>query len=210
MSEQSQLILWGAGGHAKVVLEAIDRSQFKTTGCVVDVEVVENQLDSIPIHYVEAPIDWFEQCACTVFVTIGDNNVRRNCIIKLMDRKLPIPTIISKSAYVSSTTKIGVGSFVGHHAIVNAAVTAGVGCIVNSGAIVEHDCRIGDYSHVSPGAVLGGNVHIGLGSLVGLGARVLPGVKIGDNTIIGAGSVVTKDVPSDQVYCGIPARPLRK
>ena len=209
MSKQSQLILWGAGGHAKVVLDAIDRSQFKIAGCVVNVEVEENQLDSIPIHYIKAPIDWFEQCVCTVFVAIGDNTVRRKCLTKLMDKRLPIPTIISKTACVSGATKIGTGSFVGHNAIVNSAVILGVGCIVNSGAIVEHDCRIGDHSHVSSGVVLGGHVHIGLGSLIGLGARVLPGVKIGDNAIIGAGSVVTKDVPSNQVYCGIPARPLR-
>lgn len=41
---------------------------------------------------------------------------------------------------------------------------------------------------------------------LGVNALVLCGVKIGDNVIIGAGSVVTKDVPSGQVWAGNPAR----
>lgn len=47
---------------------------------------------------------------------------------------------------------------------------------------------------------IGNNVYIGTGSII------LPGVTIGDNVIIGAGSVVTKDIPSNTVFAGIPAR----
>ena len=53
-------------------------------------------------------------------------------------------------------------------------------------------------------------VHIGKNCWLGAGVIVLPGVTIGDNTVIGAGSVVTKDLPSNVVAVGNPARVLRE
>lgn len=52
--------------------------------------------------------------------------------------------------------------------------------------------------------VVGKNVWIGSHSII------LPGVSIGNNSIIAAGAVVTKDVPADSVFAGIPARLIRK
>ncbi|MEG1620097.1 MAG: acyltransferase, partial [Eubacterium sp.] len=48
--------------------------------------------------------------------------------------------------------------------------------------------------------VVGNDVYIGVNSVI------LPGVKIGNNCIIAAGAVVTKDIPDNSVYGGIPAR----
>ncbi len=47
---------------------------------------------------------------------------------------------------------------------------------------------------------IGNNVHIGINSII------MPGVVIGDNVVIGAGAVVTKDIPSNSVAAGVPAR----
>ena len=44
----------------------------------------------------------------------------------------------------------------------------------------------------------------------GGGVKVLPGVTIGDNCVIGAGSVVVKDIPSNSVAVGNPAKVIRK
>lgn len=49
-------------------------------------------------------------------------------------------------------------------------------------------------------------VHIGNKVFIGAGSIILPGVNVGDNVIIGAGSVITKDVPSNSVVAGNPAR----
>ena len=38
---------------------------------------------------------------------------------------------------------------------------------------------------------------------------IMPGVRIGDHAVIGAGAVVLEDVPTNKVYAGIPARPIR-
>ena len=52
-------------------------------------------------------------------------------------------------------------------------------------------------------------IHIGKRVWVGSGSIVLPGVTIGDNSIIGAGSIVTKDVPSNVIVAGNPAKFIR-
>lgn len=50
---------------------------------------------------------------------------------------------------------------------------------------------------------VGNNVYFGMGTIV------LPGVTIGDNVVIGAGSILTKDIPSNCVAVGVPARPIK-
>ena len=49
-------------------------------------------------------------------------------------------------------------------------------------------------------------VHIGNNVWIGASCVILPGVRIGDNSVIGAGSIVTKDIPPDEVWSGSPAR----
>lgn len=53
------------------------------------------------------------------------------------------------------------------------------------------------------------DVTIGSNVFIGAQSVVLPGVHIGDNVIIGAGSVVSRDIPSDSVAAGAPARVIK-
>lgn len=53
------------------------------------------------------------------------------------------------------------------------------------------------------------DTYIGKNCFIGVGAMILPGVKIGDEVIIGAGSVVTKDIPSNSVAAGNPAKVIK-
>ena len=52
-------------------------------------------------------------------------------------------------------------------------------------------------------------VTIGNNVWIGGSSTILPGVTIGDNVVVGAGSVVTKDIPSDVVVAGNPARIIK-
>jgi maltose O-acetyltransferase len=93
-------------------------------------------------------------------------------------------------------------------------VTIGDNCLISS------NCGISSYNHIinttnrhdhidedfkySKPVVIGNNVWIGMN------VCILPGVTIGDNSIIGAGSVVTKDVPSNEIWVGNPAKLVRR
>lgn len=48
------------------------------------------------------------------------------------------------------------------------------------------------------------------GASVGAGSTLLPGITIGENALIGAGSVVTKNVPANEVWVGNPAKYIKK
>ena len=48
------------------------------------------------------------------------------------------------------------------------------------------------------------------GASIGSSSTILCGVTVGENAIVGAGSVVTKDVPSNTIVAGVPAKPLKK
>jgi len=70
-----------------------------------------------------------------------------------------------------------------------------------------------------PGSLISGSrgnferalpVHIGDNVLIYTNVTVCPGVTIGDNSIIGAGSVVTKDIPSNVLACGVPCKVVRE
>lgn len=61
-----------------------------------------------------------------------------------------------------------------------------------------------DFMH----AELFGKITIGNNVFVGMNTSILAGVNIGNNVIIGAGSVVTKNIPSNEIWAGIPAKKI--
>ena len=55
-----------------------------------------------------------------------------------------------------------------------------------------------------------GKVHICKGAYLGMNTLVVKPVTIGERAIIGTGSVVTKDIPANEVWAGNPAKFIRK
>lgn len=53
-----------------------------------------------------------------------------------------------------------------------------------------------------------GKIKIGNNVFIGIGAVIMPGITIGDNCIIGAGSIVTKNIYSNRVVAGVPAKEI--
>ncbi len=207
-----RVLLIGAGGHARVCVEALlDMGDAEVVGAV--------SRDGVGAPGLEVPKIWpddqIEDAAAssgatTFCVCIGDNTARRRFGRLLVDQGYTLTPAISASAVVSRTAALGAGVQLIAGAVINAATTLGEGVIVNTNASVDHDCIIGDYVHVAPGAVLGGGVTVGDGALIGLGARVLPGVTIGSGAVVGGGAVVTSDVAADSTVVGVPARPIER
>jgi acetyltransferase-like isoleucine patch superfamily enzyme len=52
-------------------------------------------------------------------------------------------------------------------------------------------------------------IYIGENVWIGAGVTVLPGSSIGNNSIVGAGSVVTKSIPANEIWAGVPAKKIR-
>lgn len=199
------LIIWGAGGHGKVVLDAAKAMQ-----CFESIIVVDDDVAKLDGHMAGVRIgkaDELHRWAGGKFaIAIGDNGVRSRCFFRARQLGLTAATIVHPSAAISDSAVIGAGTVILPGAIVNACATIGSNCIVNTGAIIEHDCSIGDHVHIAPRVVIGGAARVGRLSLVGLGAVLLPGCLIGEHATVGAGSVVLKEVPAHATAIGVPSK----
>ena len=188
------MILFGASGHAKVIIDILE-------GNGVQVEKIYDdnpRTDNIFGIGVEHSSQIGENKAA--IISVGNNTNRKKISEKY---KFQYQIAVHKTAAISVHSKIGEGTVVMANVVVNPSVEIGKHCIINTGAVLEHDCKISDFAHISPNAALAGNVE------VGIGASVIQGVKIGKWATIGAGAVVIKDVPDFAVVVGSPARIIK-
>jgi UDP-N-acetylbacillosamine N-acetyltransferase len=148
--------------------------------------------------------------AAAVALGIGDNYARMAVSHFLESKGFALSTVVSPSAFISPSARIGSGTVIMPGAVVNSMAVIGEGVIVNSCAVVEHDLRVGDFAHISPNATLGGGAEIGPLTHIAIGATVLPLVRIGERSILGAGSVAPRNIPDGVIAFGVPARVLRK
>lgn len=207
MNGNHRLLIWGAGGHGKVVLDIAQAAGYENI-CFVDDSARPGQtLLGCPVLSPDSAA--LVNGPCAFVIAIGDNDVRARCFVAALNKGWQAATLVHPSAVVSRYATLGVGTVVMPRVVVNAACSIGNNCILNTGAILEHDCLIGDHVHIAPSATLGGNVTVGPLSQISLGASVLPGRSIGAGTLVGAGAVATKTIASNATAVGIPARVIQ-
>lgn len=193
--------LFGASGHAKVVMDIIN-AQGGEVGCLYDDNPHCKEINGkLVFKTIDTSIDG------PLIISIGSCPIRK--LIAERYSHLEFATAIHPRAIISYTTTIGKGTVVMPGAIINADVKIGEHCIINTKASVDHECRIGDYVHIAPGVTLSGDVEVGECSWIGVGACVRQGIRIGKNCMIGAGSVVVKDIPDNVVAYGNPCKVVK-
>jgi UDP-perosamine 4-acetyltransferase len=195
------IVGYGAGGHARSLLEAIESAGTLSVVGFVD-DVREGEFEGYPI------LDALPEDVDLAFVGVGgvlERDARRRVFALLTEKGFGLPAIVHASAVVSARASLGLGVQLLARTVVNRGAVLEDGAIVNTGAVVEHDCVVGTSAHIGPGAVLGGDVVVGEGAHVGLGASVIEGVRIGAGAFVAAGAVVVRDVPDGATVRGIPA-----
>lgn len=207
MLHRESLIIIGAGGHAKVVLDSLlisgisepiifaDDNTFllgkKFQGFDVLCDVNQALVSENRFH-----------------VAIGDNLIRGR-IFESGNYDNAVSVFHSKSI-ISKSALLERGIFVAAGAIIGPNAKIGRGTIVNHSSVIDHDCNVGNYCHIAPGAILSGGVEVGSRTLIGLGAKLLPGVKVGDNSIVASGAIVLNSFPSNSRLAGVPAKLINK
>lgn len=207
----AKVLLIGAGGHARVCLDALhDDPGVEVVGAVSSDGHGHPDLGVPIVGEGDDLRSTAERAgATTACVCIGDNDARlRNARRWRDETGLPLADAVSRHAMVSGRATWDAGVHLLPGAVVNAGTHLGTCVVVNTNASVDHDCAVGAGTHVAPGATIAGGVTIGERVLIGLGARVLPGVWIGDDAVIGAGTVVIRDVDPGVTVVGVPARPV--
>ncbi len=213
----SRIVIIGAGGHARVLIEAIAADSSATVCAVVDQDPLlwGASLSGIPIAGGDDHLkSLHENTGCDSFVVaiggIKNFSLRRRLYIDAQAIGLAPYTVRHSSCECSASAVIADGCQLLVRAVVNAGAQIQENVIINTAAVVEHDCIIGSHTHIAPQACLAGGVRVGNESHIGMGAVVNENLSIGARSVVGAGAVVIADVPDNTVVVGVPARPIRK
>jgi sugar O-acyltransferase (sialic acid O-acetyltransferase NeuD family) len=191
--------LYGAGGHAKVVLDCLWSENIPINGIFDDNPAI-NEVNSVPVVGKYNP---YSLADSHLLIAIGDNFTRRQVAQQVHH---PFGNTAHSSAIISPFSQVGEGTVVFHRSVIQAGTVIGKHGIVNTAVVIEHDCILGNFVHIAPGAILCGQVRVGEGSLIGVGATLLPGIVVGKWCVVGAGAVVTKSLPDFTLAVGIPAK----
>jgi len=209
------IFIVGASGHAKVVLDIVEREgRLRVVGLIDAVRHAGSTHFGYEVLGSEADLPALCQQmgvrAC--IVAIGDNAVRAKVAARIteLEAGLTFATAVHPAAALARGVTVGAGSVVMAGAAINSDAAMGQHCIVNTGARLDHDGVLEDFSSLGPGAVLGGNVRVGAFAHVGIGACVIHGATIGENAVVGAGAAVVRDVAANTVAYGVPARAIRQ
>jgi UDP-perosamine 4-acetyltransferase len=204
-----KVVIIGAGGHAKVIInmlrsdpsvEIAGCTDQQARGAVSDVQILGDdtilaELYLKGIHH--------------AFIAIGDNLLRQQLANKAVQMGFGFVNAISPFAYVADSVRLGSGIAVMAGSVIQADAQIGDHAIINTNASVDHDCKIGSFAHIAPGSTLSGKVVVGEGALIGTGVKVIDEIFIGKWSVMGAGAVVVEDIPARCLAVGVPARVIR-
>ena len=188
-----KIVLVGAGGHSKSVIEVIkERRNFEIIYILSKEKQKKNKI------YKTYSIDNLKKILKIsknihiAFGQIRNNSNREKEFLKLKKMGFKFPAIISKNAIVSKNIKIGEGSIILSGCVINTGTIIGKNSIINSGAIIEHDTVIGDHCHIAPGAILNGSVKVKNNCFIGSGSIIKQSVVIKNKSFIQAGKFINK------------------
>lgn len=200
LSPRSLLIV-GAGGHARVLIDLLHASgQYDVVGLVDSHLPAGSLVNGFPVlgpdstEHLQSLAAQGIELATNAVGGIHDRALRSSVCARIRSAGLMMPVLVHPSATVDRSAHLGAGTHVLAGAYVGAGAQVGDDCIVNTHAVVSHDCVLGDHVTVSPGALLAGGVHVGANTLIGMGATVYLGLRIGAGVIVANGTAVFADV----------------
>lgn len=134
-------------------------------------------------------------------VKIGDGTVIKN-FVELRDN-----TIIGERCYIDSRVSTSGECVIGDNVTLRYDV------------IIARGCDIGDNSYISPRVMTNnlnteksqiGGAKVGVNCFIGTNSVLQHGITIGDNVVTGSMSLVTKDIPNNEIWYGSPAKFVKK
>ena len=203
---RKNLILIGAGGHARSCIDVIEQEgEFKITGLVGLDSELGLQVNGYEVIATDKNLSTLigkAQFALIALGQISSPETRVSLYQRALKARFEIAKVVSPLAYVSPSAQIGKGTIVMHGAIINAGVKVGSNCIINSRALLEHDTQVLDNCHISTGAILNGGVLVEEGCFIGSGTIVKEGVSIGERSVVGIGSQLRTNLTANSRFLG--------
>ena len=212
--KRSRVVVWGAGGHGKVIVDALLASESCDVVGVLDDDPAKAGARLLGIVVLHSPGGLRSLLNTLDFdgvaIGIGDNYVRDGKFREVGSCGLTPVNVIHPSALLSRFVELGAGVTILAGAVINPGTMIEDNVCVNTAASIDHDNHLEKGCHVFPNATLTGGVRIGEFAYVGSGAVVAPNLIIHKYSQVGAGAIVLKDVPEGVVVAGSPATEIGK
>lgn len=204
-----KLIVIGSGGHAKVLIDAIQSMDLPIAGIletqpqywgqkILGVEILgnDNFLDKVSTQ---------DYLLVNGIGSTGDLKNRKRIFEAFKLKGFTFASVIHPTAWVSKHTQLGEGVQIMAGVVLQPGVAVGDNSIINTNASIDHDSKIGHHVHIAPGTTLSGGVSIGNETHIGSGATIIQGLKIGERALVSAGAVVINDIEDHKFAKGVPA-----
>lgn len=207
-------VIFGAGGHGKVILDILKRNNIEIIGFLDDDKSkVNTEFQNYPI------LGGVQYCGSEEsilgdkfqgIVALGDNKNREKVLTKLLKFGMVPFNAFHPAATIADDVTFSKGNAVMAGVVINSGSKIGSNTIINTACSIDHDNTLEDHVQVCPGAHLAGEVTVKAYAFIGTGAIVNPGITIGFNSIIGSGAVIIKDVPDNVIVAGNPSKIIKK
>jgi sugar O-acyltransferase (sialic acid O-acetyltransferase NeuD family) len=202
------LILIAASGLAREVM-AMRQTQFRVVGVLDD----DPTLHGTDIGGVQVlgGLELAAQLPGSFLVCVGAGSGRRRVVERLSELGIGserFATLVDETVALSNNSFIGDGSVILAGTVLTADVIVGRHVVVMPNCTLTHDDIVDDFATLAAGVAVGGVVRIGTEAYLGMNASIRQRTSVGAGATVGMGAVVLEDVPSGQVWAGVPAKEL--
>lgn len=207
-----KILVFGAGGHAKLVIDAIEKEgKYEIVGLIDDGKRRDDIIFGYPIIGCRNDFKRISLYCNSGIVAVGDNWTRGQIVSYIIDisKTFNFVTVIHPFSSIGRGVSLGKGSVVLPGAVINSDTHIGMHCVIHTKSSVDHDCRLSDYITIGPGATVAGNVTIGEYTAIAIGAQLIHSINIGVHSVIGAGATAVHDIGSFEIAYGTPATRVR-
>jgi len=208
------LVIIGCGGFGREVHDVVDAiNEVEPSWDLLG--YLDDRPDQTNVHLVESrgskvlgDTGWMLSAPRDVrfVIGIGTGEVRRTIDERLCAAGFTAATLVHPTATFGHDVRLGQGSVICAGVRATTHISLGRHVHLNLNTTVGHDCTLEDYVTVNPLVAISGCVSVGTESMLGTHSAILQNLALGERCVVGAGSCVVKDVPSDVVVKGVPAR----
>jgi len=191
------VILLGAGGHAKVLLEVLQLEGRNVLGLLTpDLEKGRKHF-GLEVLGVDEQLQQFKPSDIDIVNGIGSlpfEQFRWKVSNKVRSWGFSLSTVIHPSAVVSKAAILEEGVQIMAGCVIQSGCTIGKDAIINTGSTIDHDCMVGEKTHIAPGCTLSGGVRVGEAVHISTGCSVIQNIEVGEGAVVAAGTTLYQDV----------------
>jgi UDP-3-O-[3-hydroxymyristoyl] glucosamine N-acyltransferase len=151
---KEKIFVFGASGHAKVVIDIIERQGLYEIVFLADDDPGLKGTVVYGYQVIGGKDDLLTNAIERGIVAIGSNQSRRSVSLWLTDNGFELASAVHPTAQLARGVTIGAGSVIMAGAVINADSRIGDNVIVNTRSSIDHDCVVGNFTHIAPGATL--------------------------------------------------------